>query len=358
MVRKMKIAYVAYFSSLEESGILKKIIGQTKSWKEKGYEVQIFIFVKSDIVGKNLNNYPINIYFSRKCKTFWVVDNFRFIKKILNWKPDLLFLRFTIYIPLLIKLIRAVPTVIEINTDDKSEYKNILSPIKYFFHLITREYVLKNVEGITCVTNELSEKFKKYKKPILVNGNGIDLSEFIILPPNENNVPELIFVGTPGYSWHGIDKIILLARIFIDWKFHIVGYERGNINAEIPCNVYLHGYMQYNNYKHLLSKSDIGIGTLALHRKNMNEACALKVREYLACGIPSIIAYKDTDFFKAVPYLLEISNEENNIIKSKDNIDKFVNYWKGKRINRSEILKIDYKQKATNQLMFFKSLIQ
>jgi hypothetical protein len=43
-------------------------------------------------------------------------------------------------------------------------------------------------------------------------------------------------------------------------------------------------------------KCSICIGTLALYRKNLEEASPLKVREYIASGYPVIIGYEDTAF--------------------------------------------------------------
>jgi hypothetical protein len=45
----------------------------------------------------------------------------------------------------------------------------------------------------------------------------------------------------------------------------------------------------------LVDKCHIGIGSLALFRNNMIEACTLKVREYWARGLPFVIGYDDTD---------------------------------------------------------------
>ena len=96
-----------------------------------------------------------------------------------------------------------------------------------------------------------------------------------------------------------------LAHNFDMWSFDIIGYSSSDF-MDIPNNVTFHGILTSDDYKKILSESDVAIGSLSLHINNMNEACTLKVREYLAFGIPTIIGYKDSDFPGSVPFLLEL----------------------------------------------------
>lgn len=61
---------------------------------------------------------------------------------------------------------------------------------------------------------------------------------------------------------------------------------------------------------------NLGIGTLALYKKNMNEASVLKVREYVSRGIPFIKAYYDTDIDnipELSPFYLNFPNNDSLI---------------------------------------------
>ena len=62
-------------------------------------------------------------------------------------------------------------------------------------------------------------------------------------------------------------------------------------------------------------KADIGVGTLALHRKNMQEASPLKIAEYVFWGLPVITAYNDVNL-KGLDFNLELDNKEDNIHSS------------------------------------------
>ena len=57
---------------------------------------------------------------------------------------------------------------------------------------------------------------------------------------------EIVFVGTPGQKWHGIDKIVYLANKLPENKFHIIGPEKEDIsqlNLKIDNNIIFHGYL-------------------------------------------------------------------------------------------------------------------
>ena len=55
----------------------------------------------------------------------------------------------------------------------------------------------------------------------------------------------------------------------------------------------------------------IGLGSMAFYRNKMFEACPLKVREYVASGLPVILPYADTAFREECPeWVLRLPNEE------------------------------------------------
>ena len=128
-----------------------------------------------------------------------------------------------------------------------------------------------------------------------VISNGIDLSAFQPLDAPNNETPRLVFIGTPGYSWHGVDKLVELARTFPDLHIDIVGYDQLPEHEPLPPNLTLHGYLNADGYRKVMAGCDLAISTLALYRKGMEEACPLKTRECLAYGLPMVLPYVDTD---------------------------------------------------------------
>lgn len=278
----------------------------------------------------------------------------KLIPLINDWKPDIIYMRLGVYNYAWEWLSKYYPLVIEVNTDNLHEsLVNKKYPI-YLFHLLTLKRLLNKVHGIVFVTSELKERFKKYQIPKTVISNGINLNEIKPLPNLKENSLQLTFIASDPCSWHGIDKIERLARFFPNWHFNLVG----NFPVHfLASNISKYNRLSSSDYVQLLSNSSVALGTLALHRKNMNEACPLKVREYLAYGLPTIIGYEDTDFTPPPPFILQIPNTENNVIESLPLIQNFVQKWQGKRVERDAIQHIDISIKEQQRIAFFEQVI-
>ena len=80
---------------------------------------------------------------------------------------------------------------------------------------------------------------------------------------------------------------------------------------------------------------------LALHRKRLTEASALKVAEYLAYGIPVILGCAEAAFPHGAPFLLQIPNEEDNVEVALPAIRAFVEAQRGRRVARKDLAAID-----------------
>jgi hypothetical protein len=108
--------------------------------------------------------------------------------------------------------------------------------------------------------------------------------------------------------------------------------------------------MTRREYEPLIAGCTAGIGTLALHRKGMDEACPLKVREYLAYGLPVILGCADADIPKDADYALHIPNTENNVAEHLPEIQSFVESWRGRRVPRTQVAHMDWAAKETSRL--------
>lgn len=172
--------------------------------------------------------------------------------------------------------------------------------------------------GVIGVTNEISEyECGRVKKnlPFAVYPNGIDptiitLAEDLRVP----SVLQLAFVCSYFSPWHGLDLLLDSLESYISSpcsrviKLHIIGEvafaELDRIAASDRlssiCNVA--GYLDGDQLERLLSCCDAGIGSLALWRKGLREASTLKVREYLARGLPVLSGHQDPSLPGGFPY--------------------------------------------------------
>jgi hypothetical protein len=356
----LRIAYILSANLDINTGVYKKIRGQANTWVANRHDVKIFL-----ISSANEKKNPSVLFTSyqqfemESLRTFSgaksaFIDLYSFVQDIIDWKPDIIYMRYMFYYPALGRLLKNVPTIIEINTDDVSEFPLISKP-QHLYNICTRNCLLGQASGFVFVTNELSKNvnFSKFNKPYIVLGNGIDLTHINPLVHVCQDKTNITFMGSPGYTWHGVDKIIKLANHLPDFVFHIIGYSNDQTKKPIPPNVICYGYINREQYETVLEMTDVCLGSMALHRNGLMEASPLKVREYLGYGLPVIIAYHDTDFLDPPEFILEIPNEEDNIQGYLGEIVQFINQVKGKQVPQEAIIHLDVKQKEIFRLNFF-----
>ncbi len=363
----MKILYVTGSDISIENSVLQKIQTTIKEWEKFGVQSHVL-----SLVSKYEKPIIKNATILRS------VQNKSFFQKLLNYSkdlkklnnilsninPDIIYTRQLRYTPCIIHTIKKhCNYVVEINSDDVAERK-LKNDLNSKYILFTRNLFFKKAAGFVFVTNELSKSknFTKYKKPYTVIANGIDTDYFNNSIREVSNKPKIrfVFIGSPNQPWHGLDKILELAKKLPDYTFNIIGQDNKLLNKKLN-NVVFHGYLPLYKAKEVIQNSDIGISSLSIHIKNMNEACSLKTRQYIAQGLPIIVGYDDTDFIgKDLNFVLNIGNYENNV---NDNIDKIIEFSnKAKNINPNYIVKfaekhLDLSVKEKKRLKFITKFI-
>jgi glycosyltransferase involved in cell wall biosynthesis len=270
------------------------------------------------------------------------------------YEPDVIYLRYGIYVFPAHRLASIAPVVEEVNTNDLTQHEG-LGRAHATYNRWTRGLLLRRVRGLVTVSRELASisAFSRYRKPTSVIANGIDLHAIEALPPPRNERPRLAFIGNPGFAWHGIDKLVALARSCPDLDLDIIGYDSLPEFEPLPANLSLHGFLEAERYRGVLSTADVSVSSLALHRIGLEEASPLKSRECLALGLPLIFAYEDTDLGQLdCDFLLRIPNREENIATHSARIRAFAYDMRGRRVDRRLIETIDQGGKEAVRLRF------
>jgi hypothetical protein len=354
--RKLRIAYVAHWLDGPNSGVFKKILRQIALWRVRGHEVTVHLLTAagSPLATADLKGAATEVH-AFSGITGRLLASHRLARGVIATKPDLIYCRHTKFIPSFVLLALRGCMVVEINSDDVEESRHGSSK-GYWFNLLTRGAQLRACAGMVFPTVELSrrERFQFERKSVVI-ANGIDLHELPVLPPPTSDRPTITFIGSRGQSWHGIDKVFEIAAHFEQWRFNIIGSDASDFQG-VPPNVTLHGVLGRADYERILAETDVGLGSLAVYRNNVTEACTLKVREYLAYGLPTIIAYKETDFPNGAPFLLELPAKAGEL--DYPAIESFVRTWRGRRVPREAIAHIDVSTKETTRLNFFAELAQ
>ena len=230
--------------------------------------------------------------------------------------------------------------------------KSLKSFLRYIAYRFLRYFVLSQVNGIVGVTNEIinHDSNKLYNKPSICIPNSIDIDEYKIIKTNKNKSKiSLFFIGTPNQTWHGVDRIIKISKALPEFDFHIVGTE-----GKTEKNLFWHGYLEKEEYIEIIKKCHVCIGSLALDRINIKEACPLKVREYIAYGFPIIIGYDDTSFLNhhLPDWILKI--DKNFDIKT---IKDFINDNHDKILDEKDFSKISTDVLERERIMFLESFV-
>jgi glycosyltransferase involved in cell wall biosynthesis len=355
----MKIAYLIQMADVAtENGISKKILGQLRAWSAHGHDCRWFSLTTTSAIWPPLAGLPHEILL--RGNALRRLGRSRELCGVIHeWGPDIIYFRYAYHSPGLPSLFRTIPAVAELNSDDTREYALTLGPIKNIYHLATRRRVLRRIAGFCPVTFELASLLSSFGAPIKTIGNGIPLSDFVPLPPAQARTapPRLIFIGTEGSPWHGLERLAELADLFPGWSIDVIGisaeaWVKQTNGLVIPPNVTLHGRLNHADYMPLLREATAAVGSLALYKNGMHEACPLKVREYLALGLPVIGASADTDIPDNAEYYLRLPNHSGPLGPQREVIASFVDRWRERRVPRSAVTHLDASKKEEQRLAF------
>lgn len=352
----MKIIYLIEWEFCKEDGVIKKVLNQVRTWKSIGHDVKLFVLSNcKDTIKIEVES--VYVYH----KSFWNKLYFPSLyQDIENESPDLIYFRYSAYKPYLNKILNNYKTVMELNSNIIDEKKlqrfySVKDFMTYYYILVTNKYLENISSGIVSVTHEIAKTISKKQKNVIVIPNSIELNVFQAKkkPHSNRDIVHLVFIGTANQEWHGIDKILTLAKKTVDTlHFHIIGIN--DPKDAVHNNITYHGYLKKEEYEKVIINSDIGIGTLALHRKNMDEACPLKVREYLAYGLPVIMGYEDTAFMNySFNKILKLNNNQGNINQSIQKIIEFSKSNKDILVTQEEVEdKISSKELEKKRIKF------
>lgn len=369
----MRIAYILTWNLAHNDGVTRKVFQQVQEWRNLGHEVEIFYAWSKD--GENAKganffqkdwiwNSPIGILRNHKIYS-------KLCECVIDYEPDVVYLRWEFHKNSLMKLMSKIPTVIEINTHFDGEFRrrsseDWIEKVRYLYYQLTYRKFNKACAGFVSVTKEILELggYNQMGKPTCYIPNSIPIDDDIKTveySPKKNSIPRLVFIFSGMRPWHGLENLVDLARIS-DGQLEfdlITGFDAQNL--DLPSNVKTYPFLEKHEFLKIFEGAVAGIGSAGLYEKQMNEACAIKVREYLAAGLPVIVPYKDTAFIdKTVPdWVLELPNEKGALAKSKKKIIDFTRLMNGKRVPSKEVVSfVGSKYWETKRLDFLKGFIR
>lgn len=348
----MKILYIFTSPSIKGSSVQTKVLNQIKYLNKAGADCRGAFFSTEVNEVTPLNEYvdfvPVR---ESNWKYFKAIGQLKILNKTMSEfisqkfdKTDIFYLRYPGASKGLFKISKKFgPKIVsEHQSKEIDEIKSYedqnkfgLSPSKlmswylYTFLPIYNENkwglsYAKHINSIVTVTNEIAKyQSKKGCKNVIVSTNGIDANKFPIrlLPIFDNELRLLFLKGSAGFSpWNGFDRLVDSIDSFnchsnnqIKIKLYVYG---SKVEGEIPQRDYIEekGYVSGEELTEVFNKMHIGVSGLQVYLKNFKEGSSLKIREYVARGLPFIYAYTDPDLNdEAKAFSLEFPNDDSAI---------------------------------------------
>lgn len=378
-----KVLFVCSLNKENSPGVYNKTLSKIKSLK-KYIPLDVLAFLSPD------SNY--------NTKEFLFTSNgdyINVIKEILEkHNYEIVFMRYPRVTKQLLELLKLYPDrfIFEHNTLELNELKFGIKSLtlKDWIYLLFRDFnnlklnylnpyynekkygpeVLSLSKGGVCISKSVSnhESSRCNNYPILTLGNGVDFDSIDLLEGGINTDKiEILFVSGSSNKWHGLDRLIKGIQEYQGCKkivLHIVGKYHYYLSKQLksiakPHSVIVHGVISRSDINELANQCNIGIGSLALHRLGMYEGSTLKVREYMAMGLPFVLGYNDIDVDENYPYCKQFSSDETPI--SIYEIEYFINNLKNKMFSSEKMRNesfslINQDKKMKEVAKFLKSL--
>ena len=165
-----------------------------------------------------------------------------------------------------------------------------------------------------------------YGRPAMNIVNGADVSSLPLHQPRSQSEEIHLLALASMSGWHGYDRILhSLAAYRGDARVHIdfVGGDGdGSLAAwktlaeelGLTEQVTFHGACYGAALEAIFTQSDVGVGSLGMFRYGLQHATTLKLREYMARGLPFLYATEDPSLPDEPDFALRVSNDEQPIL--------------------------------------------
>lgn len=359
------ILYTSFLNEDIRPGYKLKIHSQCQAFSNLGLTTYLMIVTNSGLrlykfsngqeqIIENVNNER-----SRKSSERNIRDEFflfklylKTLKKIaLKLKPDYLYVRRIV--PLTNMLIKTLKELKKEKITVLYEYPTypwqdeMIVNKQYLFYFIDRIFykrLLNVVDKLVVVGSKDVENDK-----IIEISNAISSKTIPMKVQNDFNSENINLLAVAHVSYfHGYDRIIKGLKNYYDCNevgrpqvhLNIVGPVEKKLGLEqmvldYDLNEFVHflGYKSGDDLDELFNNSDIGVGCLGVHRKNITYLNSLKNREYAARGIPFVFSECDYVIEKEKPDFIHKFSPDDTPIE----INEIIEFYNRKKSSNKDI---------------------
>lgn len=306
-------------------GVVIKIVAQARALREQFPEGEFHVFYSGRQDDLRLNNFSMPGLFFIRLPEFparlasVLLPGFlsRYFQRL---RPRVVILRSIPPSPLFWYAFRqrSYRLIVEYHTKLLPELLVSRDYKHFVMAAFSKGLVNRVIDGKVSMTREIA-LYEGSDAPGAVIANGIESKMAVRRPFKcyDGKCLRLVFVASENHPWQGLDRLIHsiianeqacgpLCRLDVVGRIKVSDFPQ----IVMPSCVTFHGFMTSDAISELLGEADLGVSTLALYRKGMQEACALKSREYIMNTKPFIYGYRDPDIHNYDRFAMQVSNDD------------------------------------------------
>lgn len=329
-----RLLFLAFASIIQGNGVSNKILSQKNAFIDLGYEVDFCYFKEQDGNTKAFIN--DDVFFCLGNRLSYQFKIFCFFKKLSKYindnKVDILYIRYEKNANhALINFLRGCggicKRVMEIPT---YPYDSEIQNVSFYrrLRLLEERHYRKKLSSCLEKIITFTDDESIFGVPTIRISNAVDDKKIPLIKKNRINTYDLSLIGVANLAfWHGYDRMIMGIRKYYDnggdkrIMFRIVG--DGNLSEKnhlenivktecLDDSVIFYGNKKGSELDELFNNSDIAVGCLGCHRKNITSVKSLKNIEYAMRGIPFIYSEINSDFDK-MDYVMKVSADDTPV---------------------------------------------
>lgn len=240
---------------------------------------------------------------------------------------DLILLRFSVHDPWQAQLVKRIgQKVVTVHHTKEGLELRGTGTVGYIRSLLEHHYgsqTLAHTSAVVGVTNEILEYeerrgFSNTRPQKFLYPNGVICRALPLEDNRSPKTPELLFIASYFSPWHGLDRILReLKNHDSPCILNIAGrLSDGDLSAcQSEPRIRYHGAVAGDRLNALMSSAWCGLSSFALDRTGMQEACTLKVREYLDAGVAVYAGHRDVALPDQFPYYRKGATNLSNILQ-------------------------------------------
>jgi len=234
----------------------------------------------------------------------WVAFRRRFYALLerLDPAPDVLLLRYNVHDPFLARFVNTRSNVVTVHhaveSSELAARGDRAAPVKRALERRLGRMTLNHVAGIVGVTQEILDyevaRRVGNSPPTFVYPNGRLVDDPALL--DRRHGIRLAFVASEFASWMGLEDLLhALLDHSGEVTLDVVGplSEAQRDLCARDSRVRPLGVLGQIELGELLEEASVGVATLRVDRKGLKQSCTLKVRDYLAAGVPVVSGHDD-----------------------------------------------------------------